>query len=106
MVNLLASVNKQMFFDIPDDEASMERDRTMGKDSMVNFGMHDSSSEEWPQNSGNNGGNGNKRTCPMCEAAFPPTVTDEDFEMHVMEHFTFEEQETLRYVPQPDNGFD
>ena len=25
-----------------------------------------------------------------------PTVTDEDFEMHVMEHFTFEEQETLR----------
>ena len=31
---------------------------------------------------------------------------DEDFEMHVMEHFTFEEQETLRYVPQPDNGFD
>ena len=45
----------------------MERDRTMGKDSMVNFGMHDSSSEEWPQNSGNNGGNGNKRTCPMCK---------------------------------------
>ena len=31
---------------------------------------------------------------------------DEDFEMHAMEHFTFEEQETLRYVPQPDNGFD
>ena len=31
---------------------------------------------------------------------------DEDFEMHVMEHFTFEEQETLRYVPQSDNGFD
>ena len=77
----------------------MERDRTMGKDSMVNFGMHDSSSEEWPQNSGNNGGNGNKRTCPMCEAAFPPTVTDEDFEMHVMEHFTFEEQETLMTNP-------
>lgn len=92
--------------DSADDEASMERDRTMGKDSMVNFGMHDSSSEEWPQNSGNNGGNGNKRTCPMCEAAFPTTVTDEDFEMHVMEHFTFEEQETLRYVPQPENGFD
>jgi len=89
--------------DSADDEASMERDRTMGKDSMVNFGLHESSSEEWPQNSGNNG-NSTKRTCPMCEAAFPPTVTDEDFEMHVMEHFTFEEQETLRYVPQPDNN--
>ena len=95
--------------DSADDEASMERDRTMGKDSMVNFGMHDSSSEEWPQNSGNPGnGSAIKRTCPICEAAFPPTVTDEDFEMHVMEHFTFEEQETLRYVPQPAdyNGFD
>ena len=37
----------------------------------------------------------------MCEAAFPPTVADEDFEMHVMEHFTFEEQETLRYTVVP-----
>ena len=78
MVNLLASAIITYICNILDDEASMERDRTMGKDSMVNFGMHDSSSEEWPQNSGNNGGNGNKRTCPMCEAAFPPTVTNED----------------------------
>ena len=46
-----------------------------------------------------------KRTCPMCEAAFPQTVTDEDFESHVMEHFSFEEQETLRYVPpSTENG--
>ena len=41
----------------------------------------------------------------MCEAAFPQTVTDEDFESHVMEHFSFEEQETLRYVPpSTENG--
>lgn len=80
--------------DSADDEASIERDRTLGKGSMVNFGLNaaDSSSEEWPPNS-------SKRTCPMCEAAFPQTVTDEDFEMHVMEHFTFEDQETLKYVP-------
>ncbi len=79
--------------DSADDEASIERDRTLGKGSMVNFGLNESSSEEWPQNPGV------KRTCPMCEAAFPQTVTDEDFELHVMEHFTFEEQETLRYIP-------
>ena len=36
--------------DSADDEASMERDRTIGKGSMVNFGFNDSSSEEWPQN--------------------------------------------------------
>lgn len=86
--------------DSADDEASLERDRTLGKGSTVNFGYnnHDSSSEEWPQNSV-------KRTCPMCEAAFPQTVTDEDFESHVMEHFSFEEQETLRYVPpSTENG--
>ena len=64
--------------DSADDEASMERDRTMGKDSMVNFGMHDSSSEEWPQNSGNPGnGSAIKRICLMCDAPFPPTITDE-----------------------------
>lgn len=100
--------------DSADDEASMERDRTLGKGSLVNFGFNDSSSEEWPQNGQNpqnvpnNAKNINKRTCPMCEAAFPATVTEEDFEMHVMEHFTFEEQETLRYVPLPSesNNYD
>ena len=30
-----------------------------------------------------------------------------DFEMHVMEHFTFEEQETLKYIPpNEENGHD
>ena len=81
--------------------------------SMVNFGFNDSSSEEWPQNNVNKqltnttttAAEVNKRTCPMCEAAFPQTVTDEDFESHVMEHFSFEEQETLRYVPpSTENG--
>ena len=80
---------------------------------MVNFGFNDSSSEEWPQNNVNKqltnttttAAEVNKRTCPMCEAAFPQTVTDEDFESHVMEHFSFEEQETLRYVPpSTENG--
>ena len=86
--------------DSADDEASMERDRTLGKGSLVNFGLNESSSEEWPPN-------GPRRMCPMCEAAFPPTVTDEDFEMHVMEHFTFEEQETLKYIPpNEENGHD
>lgn len=94
---------RQLDKDSADDEASMERDRTLGKGSLVHFGLNDSSSEEWPPN-------GLRRMCPMCEAAFPPTVTDEDFEMHVMEHFTFEEQETLKYIPPPapqhDNGHD
>jgi len=128
--------------DSADDEASMEKDRTLGKGkiqwncnkkcnknaiklqykcnkyhlivsgSMVNFGFNDSSSEEWPQNNVNKQltnttttAEVNKRTCPMCEAAFPQTVTDEDFESHVMEHFSFEEQETLRYVPpSTENG--
>jgi len=98
--------------DSADDEASMERDRTLGKGSMVNFGFNDSSSEEWPQNNVNKQltnttttAEVNKRICPMCEAAFPQTVTDEDFESHVMEHFSFEEQETLRYVPpSTENG--
>ena len=40
------------------------------------------------------------RLCPMCEAAFPPnSVSQEDFELHVVEHFNFDEAETLRYIP-------
>lgn len=95
-----ASANRNQQGDSADDEASIERDRTLGKGSMVHFGLNESSSEEWPPNQQQP-----KRTCPMCEAAFPLTVTEEDFEMHVMEHFTFEEQETLRYVPPtPENN--
>ena len=40
------------------------------------------------------------RLCPMCEASFPPnSVSQEDFELHVVEHFNFDEAETLRYIP-------
>ena len=40
------------------------------------------------------------RLCPMCEASFPPnSVSQEEFELHVVEHFNFDEAETLRYIP-------
>ena len=39
----------------------------------------------------------------MCEASFPGSVTQEDFELHVMEHFNFEETETIRYIPPAAN---
>ena len=42
------------------------------------------------------------KTCPMCEAAFPSDVDEEAFESHVVEHFCFEEAETLKYVPMAD----
>lgn len=41
------------------------------------------------------GGGGGVRKCPMCEAAFPKTVSHDEFESHVVEHFSFEESETL-----------
>ena len=36
------------------------------------------------------------RTCPMCEAAFNRDVGQDAFEAHVVEHFSYEESETLR----------
>ena len=36
------------------------------------------------------------RTCPMCEAAFHGDVGQDAFEAHVVEHFNYEESETLR----------
>jgi len=36
------------------------------------------------------------RCCPMCEAVFPDTCSQEEFETHVVEHFSYEESETLR----------
>jgi hypothetical protein len=86
--------------DSADDEASIEKDRTLGKGTMVNFGFNDSSSEEWPDKKNQQNGIVQiPRMCPMCEAAFSTSVTEEDFELHVMEHFSFEEAETLRYIP-------
>ena len=40
--------------------------------------------------------------CPMCEVAFPEgQVSLEDFESHVLEHFSYEDSqsmETIRYA--------
>jgi len=40
------------------------------------------------------------RLCPMCEAVFTNSTSNEDFELHVMEHFSFDDSETLVYNPQ------
>ena len=37
------------------------------------------------------------RRCPMCEATFSDDISQEDFEAHVVEHFNYEEGETLRH---------
>eukprot|EP00088_Acartia_fossae_P031838 TRINITY_DN3263_c0_g1_i1.p1 TRINITY_DN3263_c0_g1~~TRINITY_DN3263_c0_g1_i1.p1 ORF type:complete len:307 (-),score=37.46 TRINITY_DN3263_c0_g1_i1:472-1392(-) len=36
------------------------------------------------------------RRCPMCEAEFPLNTSQDEFELHVVEHFSFEESETLK----------
>ena len=36
------------------------------------------------------------KCCPMCEAIFPNTISQAEFETHVMEHFNYEESDTLR----------
>eukprot|EP00092_Neocalanus_flemingeri_P030298 GFUD01032890.1.p1 GENE.GFUD01032890.1~~GFUD01032890.1.p1 ORF type:complete len:289 (+),score=90.20 GFUD01032890.1:51-917(+) len=36
------------------------------------------------------------RCCPMCEAVFPTEISHEEFESHVVEHFSYEESDTLR----------
>jgi len=42
-----------------------------------------------------NGGLNGERRCPMCEIAFPQNVSHDQFESHVVEHFSYEESETL-----------
>jgi len=37
------------------------------------------------------------RQCPMCEAEFPLDISQDDFECHVVEHFSYTESETLRH---------
>lgn len=36
------------------------------------------------------------RCCPMCEVLFPKDISQGEFESHVMEHFSYEESDTLR----------
>ena len=43
------------------------------------------------------------RRCPMCEQLFPDTVSHEIFETHVVQHFSYEESDTLtQYDTVPD----
>lgn len=37
------------------------------------------------------------RQCPMCEAEFPLDVSQDEFECHVVEHFSYDEAETLKH---------
>ena len=40
------------------------------------------------------------KLCPMCEAMFPPSA-EEEFEQHVMDHFSYDsDPDTLQYLPQ------
>ena len=91
---------------------------------MVNFGLSNGSGSGPSNNNNNNMSSSSEefeannrklepdrkhqvanRMCPMCEVAFPSTVTEEDFESHVMEHFSFEETETLKYIPPEGNVY-
>jgi len=36
------------------------------------------------------------KCCPMCEVLFPKNISQSEFETHVMEHFNYEESDTLR----------
>ena len=36
------------------------------------------------------------KCCPMCEVLFPADISQAEFESHVMEHFSYEESDTLR----------
>ena len=36
------------------------------------------------------------KCCPMCEVLFPKDISQAEFESHVMEHFSYEESDTLR----------
>ena len=46
---------------------------------------------------GGAGAGAGARCCPMCEAVFPADSSQEEFESHVVEHFSYEESDTLRH---------
>lgn len=53
-------------------------------------------SQDQPHHVEDSGGQLQTKCCPMCEAVFPGDITQEEFESHVVEHFSYEESETLR----------
>ena len=92
-------------------EISEERDRTLGSThkfaaatktlvpaefSQNILGQDEHEFEDGDDHHGHGVGG---KLCPMCEAAFPDDVDDEAFESHVVEHFCFEDAETLKYIP-------
>jgi hypothetical protein len=75
----------------------MEQDRTLGR-TFVDYSGYEKRQWSEPELDAASG-----RLCPMCEAVFPNSTSNEDFELHVMEHFSFEESDTLVYNPQDSN---
>jgi len=59
-------------------------------ESLINAGLAAALNGEDPKKAG-------CRRCPMCEAEFSLDTPQDDFEIHVVEHFSFEESETLRH---------
>ena len=71
----------------PEKNEVLERDRTIG-----------STLKRSAEQRQKMGAAENVRLCPMCEAVFPIGVDPDEFELHVVEHFEFDEPDTLKYI--------
>jgi hypothetical protein len=69
-----------------------QRDRTLGKTLRYAPERLDTSTSSDTESAKK------QKMCPMCEAAFPEDVDQEEFELHVVEHFCYEEPDTIKYV--------
>lgn len=47
-----------------------------------------------------------EKKCPMCEATFPEDATQDAFECHVVEHFSYEEADTLKHFDMVPDAWD
>lgn len=80
-----------------------ERDRTLGSSVKHVAERLDPDVQDLESESSEVSHKNEKKLCPMCEAAFPTDVDEDEFELHVIEHFNYDEQDTLKYVG-PDEG--
>lgn len=83
----------------PEEIDPAERDRTIGssmKYAAATKSLPKSQMNEEPEKLHEHVGG---KLCPMCEAAFPDDIDEEIFESHVVEHFCYEDADTLKYVP-------
>ncbi|XP_059087308.1 uncharacterized protein LOC131883769 isoform X2 [Tigriopus californicus] len=83
----------------PEEMDPAERDRTIGssmKYAAATKSLPKSQINEEPEKLHEHVGG---KLCPMCEAAFPDDIDEEIFESHVVEHFCYEDADTLKYVP-------